>query len=147
MSASRSALTGTKPQYIYKLIPSTAPVPDSIPDRLPTSELDQRSGFIHLSTALQVPNTLKHFFKDEPLVYVLRIEYDRVEKDLRWESPDAKVCGPRTGEGMFPVCISYLSLLSFPSSFLIERATSPMILENIHAHQHASIDFCEILLI
>jgi uncharacterized protein (DUF952 family) len=96
-------MTSSKPAYIYKLVPSTAPVPDDLPERLPVSDLDQRSGFIHLSTAPQVPNTLKFFFKDEPHVYVLRIDYERVEKDIRWESPDASVCGPRGGEGMFPV--------------------------------------------
>lgn len=96
-------MSSSKPTYIYKLIPSTAPVPDDLPERLPVSDLDQRSGFIHLSTAPQVPNTLKFFFNDEPLVYVLRIEYERVEKDIRWENPDATVCGPRGGEGMFPV--------------------------------------------
>lgn len=91
------------PRYIYKLIPSTAPVPEPMPEQLPVSELDQKSGFIHLSTAQQLPNTLKLFFKDEPLVYVLRIEYERVMQSIRWESPDGEVCGPRPGEGLFPV--------------------------------------------
>lgn len=96
-------MTASAPRYVYKLVPSDAPIPESLPEKLPVSDLDQQSGFVHLSTALQVPNTLKFFFKDEPLVYVLRIEYEKVEGDIRWESPDAKVCGPRGGEGMFPV--------------------------------------------
>jgi hypothetical protein len=92
------------PTYVYKLVPSTAPIPEGIlPDRLPISELDQTSGFIHLSTASQVPNTLKFFFKDDLLVYILRVDFKMVEKDIRWESPDAKICGPRPGEGLFPV--------------------------------------------
>lgn len=94
---------GTQPRYLYKIIASNAPIREPIPERLPVSELDQNSGFIHLSMAHQVPNTLKHFFKDEPVVYILRIEYRRVMEDIRWESPDAKVCGPRPGEGLFPV--------------------------------------------
>jgi uncharacterized protein (DUF952 family) len=92
-----------QPHYLYKIIASSAPIREPIPERLPVSELDQNSGFIHLSMAHQVPNTLKMFFKDEPVVYVLRIEYGRVVQDIRWESPDAKVCGPRPGEGLFPV--------------------------------------------
>lgn len=99
----RSKMTASVPRYVYKLVPSDAPIPESLPDKLPVSNLDQQSGFVHLSTALQIPNTLKFFFKDEPLVYVLRIEYEKIEADIRWESPDAKVCGPRGGEGMFPV--------------------------------------------
>jgi uncharacterized protein (DUF952 family) len=96
-------MTQSLPFYLYKLVPSTSPVREPLPERLPVSELDQESGFIHLSTALQVPNTLKYFFKDEPLVYVLRIEFEEVMADIRWESPDAKVCGPRPDEGLFPV--------------------------------------------
>ncbi|EAL87458.1 hypothetical protein KXW98_009471 [Aspergillus fumigatus] len=95
-------MTQSLPFYLYKLVPSTSPVREPLPERLPVSELDQESGFIHLSTALQVPNTLKYFFKDEPLVYVLRIESERVIDDIRWESPDAKICGPRPDEGLFP---------------------------------------------
>jgi len=94
--------SAAKPTYIYKLIPSSAPPPDPLPDRLPVSHFDQESGFIHLSTSLQVPNTLKFFFKDDTKVYVLRIPYDPIDENVKWEDPKAEVCGPRGGEGMFP---------------------------------------------
>jgi uncharacterized protein (DUF952 family) len=93
----------SQPRYIYKIVPSTAPVREPIPERLAVSDLDKDSGFIHLSTAHQVANTLKTFFTEEPLVYVLRIEYHRVIQDIKWESPDGRVTGPRPGEGLFPV--------------------------------------------
>lgn len=99
-----------KPTYIYKLIPHTAPPADPLPDALPVSELDRSSGFVHLSTAKQVPGTLKFFFKDDPHVYVARIAYEPVEKDIRWEDPKAEVCGPRGGEGMFPHLYNGLKL-------------------------------------
>ncbi|KAJ5748467.1 uncharacterized protein N7511_010163 [Penicillium nucicola] len=92
----------SQPRYIYKIVPSTAPVREPIPERLAVSDLDQDSGYIHLSQAHQVPNTLKTFFTEEPLVYVLRIEYHRVIQDIKWESPDGKVSGLRPGEGLFP---------------------------------------------
>ncbi|KAG1817381.1 hypothetical protein EV424DRAFT_1036850 [Suillus variegatus] len=91
-----------KPTYIYKLIPTSAAPPDPLPDRLPVSDLDLTDGFIHLSTARQVPNTLINIFKDHDKVYVLRIPYDPVETNIKWEDPKAEVCGPRGGEGMFP---------------------------------------------
>lgn len=87
-----------KPTFIYKLVPSSSPVPGSLPERLPVSDIDQSSGFVHLSTASQVPGTLKFFFKDDPKVYVLRIKYDNVEANIRWEDPKAEVCGPRGRE-------------------------------------------------
>ncbi|KAJ5212239.1 uncharacterized protein N7498_003885 [Penicillium cinerascens] len=101
---------GTQPRYLYKIIASNAPIREPIPERLPVSELDQNSGFIHLSLAHQVANTLNHFFQDEPVVYILRIEYVQVMQDIRWESPDAKVCGPRPGEGLFPHLYNGLKL-------------------------------------
>ena len=96
----------TQPRYIYKIVPSSSPVREPLPERLLVSELDQESGFVHLSMAHQVANTLNLFFKEEPLVYILRIEYATVISDIRWESPDGKVCGPRPGEGLFPVSIN-----------------------------------------
>ncbi|EIN12441.1 hypothetical protein PUNSTDRAFT_110931 [Punctularia strigosozonata HHB-11173 SS5] len=99
-----------KPTYIYKLVPSSSPVPEPLPERLPVSDIDQSSGFVHLSTAPQVPGTLKFFFKDDPKVYVLRIKYDDVEDKIRWEDPKAEVCGPRGGEGMFPHLYNGLKL-------------------------------------
>lgn len=93
----------SQPRYIYKIVPSTAPVREPLPERLAVSELDAGDGYIHLSMAHQVGNTLETFFTEEPLVYVLRIEYHRVIQDIRWESPDGKVSGPRPGEGLFPV--------------------------------------------
>ncbi|KAG2034719.1 hypothetical protein BDR03DRAFT_964346 [Suillus americanus] len=47
-----------------KLISSAAAPPDPLPDRLPVSDFDQTSGFIRLSTARQVPKTLKFFYKE-----------------------------------------------------------------------------------
>ncbi|KAJ7276271.1 hypothetical protein B0H12DRAFT_11565 [Mycena haematopus] len=92
----------SSPEYIYKLVPSTSPVPDDLPEKLPLSELDAISGFIHLSTAVQIPGTLRHFFAEHDQVYVLRIKYATVEKDIKWETPNAEVCGERGGEGFFP---------------------------------------------
>ncbi|KAB8235057.1 hypothetical protein ETB97_002718 [Aspergillus alliaceus] len=103
-------MTDKEPLYIYKLVPSSAPVREPLPERLPVSELDQKSGFIHLSTAFQVPNTLKFFFKDEPLVYVLRIPFKRVAENLQWENPEGTVCGPRPKEGLFPHLYNDLKL-------------------------------------
>ncbi|KAF8522859.1 hypothetical protein JB92DRAFT_2886507 [Gautieria morchelliformis] len=93
-----------KPTFIYKIVPASTPVPihAQLPDALPVSDLDRSSGFIHLSTSKQLPGTVKHFFKDDELVYILRIPYDPLEDKIRWEDPKAEVCGPRSGEGMFP---------------------------------------------
>lgn len=80
------------PTYLYKLIPSTGShlIPDPIPEKLPLSDLDLESGFIHLSTASQLPGTLGRFFADEALVYILRLKYKDVKKDICWEDPQGE---------------------------------------------------------
>ena len=73
------------PTYVYKIVPSSTPPPTPLPERLPVSELDNTDGFLHLSTAVQIPGTLKRFFTSTDKVYILRIEYIGVEKDIKWQ--------------------------------------------------------------
>lgn len=78
----------TTPTYIYKIVSSSAgPIPDPLPDRLPVSELDQKDGFIHLSTAKQVAGTLNRFFSGEQKTHLLRIDYSSVKDLIKWEYP------------------------------------------------------------
>jgi uncharacterized protein (DUF952 family) len=94
------------PTYIYKIVSSSTPPPTPLPDKLPISELDKASGFLHLSTAVQIPGTLKYFFDDIDKVYILRIEYKSVEKDTKWQN--------ETGGKYFPVDINtVLQLFTF----------------------------------
>ncbi|KJA30062.1 hypothetical protein HYPSUDRAFT_32125 [Hypholoma sublateritium FD-334 SS-4] len=80
------------PTYIYKIVPSSAPPSSPLPDALPVSDLDKADNFIHLSTALQVPETLKRFFGNVEQVYILRITYSQVESKVKWE--DSRGTGP-----------------------------------------------------
>lgn len=90
-------------KFVYKLVPTSSPVPDILPERLPVSDIDEKSGFIHLSTAEQIMGTLKSFFAKDAEVYILRLPLAKIEGDIRWEAPEMDVCGPRDGEGTFPV--------------------------------------------
>ncbi|KAJ3774672.1 hypothetical protein FB446DRAFT_462589 [Lentinula raphanica] len=87
-------------------------ISEELPIRLPVSSIDQQSGFIHLSTSVQLLNTLKRFFAQDSSVFILRLPFDRLEEEklIRWEDPKAEVCGPRGGEGMFPHLYNDLKL-------------------------------------
>ena len=98
------------PNYVYKLVPPSMPVPDPLPERLEVSDLDESSGFIHLSTSIQVPGTLKHFFADRSQVFILRVPLVPVEKLIKWEDAKREVCGSRGGEGLFPHLYNGLKL-------------------------------------
>ncbi len=71
--------------FVYKIVPSSSPPPSPPPCSLPPSDLDKEHGFIHLSTAKQILGTLRLVFKDEIRVYLLKIDYKKVERDIKWE--------------------------------------------------------------
>lgn len=96
-------MENSAPLYVYKIVPSTRPVREPLPHRLPVSLTDQSSGFIHLLTALQVPSALRAVYKGEPLVYVLRIPYDKVLQDTRWETADGAISEALPEEELCPV--------------------------------------------
>lgn len=102
--------------YIYKIAPSDPKPLWTANDKsnrndpvLEPSALDTQSGFIHMSEAAQIPGNLKHFFpsdsgkRDSIWLLKVRITEDHAKQnELRWESPDASVCGQRDDEGLFP---------------------------------------------
>ncbi|KAK1925710.1 hypothetical protein DB88DRAFT_436789 [Papiliotrema laurentii] len=82
------------PKWIYKIFPHssvdpryTFPIPIPASHTFFLSEVDYKDGFVHLSTAEQVPGTLDRFFGDVESVTLLRLELDRVAafKRIRWE--------------------------------------------------------------
>lgn len=61
--------------------------PIAASDQIMLTELDLKDGFIHMSTAQQVPGVLKRFFADVPSVAILRMEYARLAafKRVQWD--------------------------------------------------------------
>jgi len=83
--------------FVYKIVPLSSPPPSPLPCSLSPSDLDKEHGFIHLSTAKQILGTLRLVFADETRVYLLKIEYKKVEKDIKWEEGS---CVPGATGGM-----------------------------------------------
>jgi hypothetical protein len=106
-----SAAPMSTPKYVYKILPHssvdtryvrpssrrlalisryTFPVPIPASHTFFLSELDYNDGFIHMSTAKQVPKTLERFFADVPSVTLLRMDYGRLSgfKRVIWEGGD-----------------------------------------------------------
>ena len=68
------------PRYVYKVLTQLA---SPIPDKLPATELDQRDGFIHLSTAAQVSATVGRFYADVTSVVLIKVDYAKIK--VVWE--------------------------------------------------------------
>ncbi|MBU3676978.1 MAG: DUF952 domain-containing protein [Chitinophagaceae bacterium] len=53
------------------------------------SELDQKDGYIHCSTAEQAPETKDKFFKDMKDLVLLTVDVNQVQKNIKWEESPA----------------------------------------------------------
>ncbi|KAG0637906.1 hypothetical protein HOY80DRAFT_970267 [Tuber brumale] len=73
---------GTK--YLYKIL-TTAP-PSPLPEAVELLPLDISDGFIHLCTATQAVGVVERFMPDSEQLWLLKIPYNKVEKDTKWES-------------------------------------------------------------
>lgn len=70
------------PTYLYKIL--DAPPPSPLPDSLPTTDLDAKDGFIHLSTAKQTPITAKLFFAQCAQLWVLRLRREALDGEIKY---------------------------------------------------------------
>lgn len=77
--------------FVYK-IGESFPTASAAP--LPVSDLDRKDGFIHMSTAEQVPATVGRFFKACKAIELLKIPIARVADRVKWESS--------SNHGIFP---------------------------------------------
>ena len=59
------------------------------------AELDQQSGFIHLSTGPQIPHTGNRFCSSAETLYILKFPYDKIKENIKWELAPG-------GEDVFP---------------------------------------------
>ncbi|OAR01407.1 hypothetical protein LLEC1_04074 [Akanthomyces lecanii] len=71
------------PQFIYKILPEAPAEP--FPAQLPLSELDAKDGFIHLSTAVQVPKTADLFFAEHTKLWVVKLELSKLNDPVKFE--------------------------------------------------------------
>lgn len=80
------------PNFVYKILPNTpvyqgTPVPVPADWEFPQTEVDADDGFVHMSTASQLPGTLSRFFATDETVQLLKIDYKRMSafKVVKWD--------------------------------------------------------------
>jgi len=75
-------MASRNPTHIFKILPPHEPIPH---DTVRYSALDEKDGFIHLSTVAQVPRTCARFFTAVDAVTLLKIRYADVAAQIKWE--------------------------------------------------------------
>ncbi|KAK4449165.1 hypothetical protein QBC34DRAFT_351938 [Podospora aff. communis PSN243] len=80
------------PEFVYKITPTAPQQP--IPEAYPLSELDQKDGFVHLSTASQIPTTADLFFASSTSFYLVKLRLANFEpSSVKWdETPGTNGC-------------------------------------------------------
>ena len=80
------------PKYVFKIVTYQ---PDLSAAKLQLTELDEKSGFIHLSIGQQIPYTCDRFFATENAIYIIKFPYAILQGNMKWEpAPE--------GEELFP---------------------------------------------
>lgn len=82
-----------EPRYLFKILDH--PPPEPLPNTLPSTDLDSKDGFIHLSTAEQTPITARLFFSDHSQLWILKL--DRSALDGRIEYSTDPMAGVKDG--------------------------------------------------
>jgi uncharacterized protein (DUF952 family) len=76
----------TTPTYLFKV---TTEKPDQTNPKIELSDLDRQSGFIHLSTGTQIPQTCNLFFSAIDTLHILKFPYNKIQDRTKWErAPD-----------------------------------------------------------
>ncbi|KAJ2967118.1 hypothetical protein NQ176_g9822 [Zarea fungicola] len=99
-------MSSESPQFVYKILPEAPAEP--FPAQLPLSELDAKDGFIHLSTAVQVPKTADLFFSEHTHLWVVKLELSKLSDPVKFE-------------GGFPHLYGNFGALDVDSTTLFER--------------------------
>ena len=69
--------TTAEPTFWYKIL--DAPPPNPLPETLPSTRLDAKDGFIHLSSASQVPITASLFFAQADRLWMLKLRREKLD--------------------------------------------------------------------
>lgn len=106
------------PALIYKIIPASDWQAMRATRHVRPSADDVRDGFMHLSTAAQLPGTLhKHFAAAGELV-VLQLASAALGADLQWE--------PSRDDQLFPHLYGALDMRHVEAVFELENAMAPL---------------------
>ncbi|TQS40791.1 DUF952 domain-containing protein [Cryptosporangium phraense] len=70
---------------VYKVLRADEWAAAQATERYEGSPDDLRDGFVHLSTATQLPGTLDRFFGGETGLWLLAVDAETLGEQLRWE--------------------------------------------------------------
>jgi uncharacterized protein (DUF952 family) len=78
------------PTFWYKILDQ--PPPSPLPETLPATDLDANDGFIHLSSANQIPITAGLFFQSHESIWVLKLRREKIDGRVEYPAELGELC-------------------------------------------------------
>jgi uncharacterized protein (DUF952 family) len=98
------------PAHVFKIVASQ---PDMKSEKIQLTELDEQSGFIHLSTGPQIPRTCDRFFSSTETLYIIKFPYEKLKSNIKWErAPDSDELFPHLYSDLWTVDVDSTRELS-----------------------------------
>ena len=100
------------------------------------TKLDEKDGFVHLSTASQLSATIELYFSKEDKVVLLQLEHSQIQNSLQYEVP----APPANRKGTFPHYYGELDIKAVAKAWNLDRGAFQIPIEVLLQAEQGSIE-------
>ena len=100
------------------------------------TKLDEKDGFVHLSTAPQLSATIELYFSKEDKIVLLQLEHSQIQNSLQYEAP----APPANRKGTFPHYYGELDIKAVAKVWNLDRGAFQIPIEVLLQAEQGSIE-------
>jgi len=100
------------------------------------TKLDEKDGFVHLSTASQLSATIELYFSKEDKIVLLQLEHSQIQNSLQYEAP----APPANRKGIFPHYYGELDIKAVAKVWNLDRGAFQIPIEVLLQAEQGSIE-------
>ena len=100
------------PELVYKIATAGVVAAARVRGGFPVMPIDTADGFIHLSTATQLPETLRLYFSGEENLVLLAVRSCDLGKGLVWEPSRGGKLFPHVYGEVSPAAVAWTAVIS-----------------------------------
>jgi len=100
------------------------------------TKLDEKDGFVHLSTASQLSATIELYFSKEDKIVLLQLEHSQIQNSLQYEAP----APPANRKGTFPHYYGELDIKAVAKVWNLDRGAFQIPIEVLLQAEQGSIE-------
>jgi uncharacterized protein (DUF952 family) len=102
----------TNPEFVYKIATAAAVAAAHAAGIFPTMPIDAADGYIHFSTAAQLPETLRLYFAGQENLVLLAVRSHDLGKILVWEPSRGGQLFPHAYGEVSPAAVAWTAVIS-----------------------------------